>query len=219
LNRNKFDPETAPDKRHEHFRFIFKMARRRSSLTRPLQINEAETALRIRQGAPRVKGQTSAHGAIDHPARPGHRPWRHYPAAHHKVRSCILTAREKARNVVGRMLSIAIQRHRVAEAQLLQTLKAGLERRALTLPWPQTNAFRPHLTRDFPRRIFRAIIHHQNRRQKAPDLLQQPWQRQRFVAARNQGGTSIGLAHAKIIRPIGGKPTEKMGALFLCGGS
>jgi uncharacterized protein YfkK (UPF0435 family) len=72
LNRNKFDPETALDKRQEHLRFIFEMARRRSRLARPPQINQAKSALRIRQGAPRVKGQTGAHGAIGGAARPGH---------------------------------------------------------------------------------------------------------------------------------------------------
>jgi hypothetical protein len=214
LNRNKFDPEPAPDKRHEHFRFEFKMARRRSSLTRAPQINQAETTLRIRQGAPRVEGQTQAHGAIGRPARPGHRPCCHHSAAHHEVRPRILTARQKARNVLRRMLSVAIQRHRMAKAQFLQTLKAGLERRPFALSWPQSNAFGPHLTRDSPGCIARAVIHHHHRRQKASDLLQQPWQRQRFVTARNQGGTWIGLVHANIIKPIGGKPTENIAPSF-----
>lgn len=125
---DKFHGMAGGEKGHEHFGFDFEVARGEAQRRPRGEVNEAEAALGIRQGATGAGRKAAAHPAIDPAPHPRHGARVSHAIADDEGSTGLCGAMEEGREVGGVVLAVAIERHGPFETEAKQVVEAGLKR-------------------------------------------------------------------------------------------
>ena len=125
---NKLNPMPRRQENHQHLGFDFETFRAQRQSRPRFQMDETKTALRVGQVPARAARQLAAHPAVHLPAQPGNGFRVVHAVAHHQQCPGLFGASPKGRQILGRVLAIAIQHHSPFETLLPRPRQSGFER-------------------------------------------------------------------------------------------
>ena len=152
-----------------------------------VETQEAITALGIGQELAGSFGEAAAHPLVDAAAKPGHPVGVGHAIADDQVGAACIRFVEKGRNVVGRMLTIAIEGERPGEAAFERAFPAADERRALPQGLRLANDVSARFGRNSLSVVSRGVINDYYRRQMAVDGGDERTDGSGLVEARDDG--------------------------------
>ena len=144
-DRNELDPLPCCEEGHQRFRFNLETLRFERQGRPSFQMNEPEAALRIGQMPSRALRKFAAHPPVHPPAQPGNFPRLMHAVADHEQSPGSFGAPKQRRQILRRVLAIAVQGHRPFKALFQRQRQTGPERGAFAKISLVTNRHRAAL--------------------------------------------------------------------------
>jgi hypothetical protein len=163
-------------------------------------VNEPKTALRVRQGPAGQPRQLAAHPSVHLPAQPGNFPRIVHAVADHQTGSGSFGAPKQRRQILRRVLAVAVERHRPFATQIHRARQSRFERRTFAQVALVPDHDRAGNLCEAGRRIRRAVVHDQHGRELPAHRRNQRRDAGGLVEARNHGGAGGRFNHADSLK-------------------